>query len=125
MEGLRAVIIGIDAYLPWRDEYSKLADPARYPMSWLDEQVARGSIRAWAVPTAGMLAEVRVYPGGLREAHCMAAAGELAGILELKPIVEAWGRIQGCGEAVVESRIGWAKVLKDYRMHQVSIRKVL
>ena len=121
------LLSGWQAYGAWRGEYERITDPARYPIGWLDTQVATGHILAWACPTAGMLVRVDSYPTGLKEAHCMAAAGDMAGIMDLRAIIEHWARAQGCAAAVVESRPGWARALKreGYEMHQVAIRKVL
>lgn len=121
------IATGWAAYEPWRDDYASAVDGRRYPIEWIDEQVASGVFGAFATAKTGMLAEVKTYPTGFREVHCMVAAGSIPGTLELRPFIEEWGRLQGCGEAIVDSRPGWQKVLKPfgYSLQKTTLRKVL
>lgn len=47
-----------------------------------------------------------------RALHVWLAGGDLAGVLALKPGVEAWGRAQGCDFVTINGRAGWARVLR-------------
>jgi hypothetical protein len=72
--------------------------------------------------------ELRRYPGGALDVHGLVAAGDMVEIRDnLIPCAEAWGRANGCIAGVVESRPGWAKVLKPsgYEVSQVTVRKEL
>lgn len=115
-------------YLRFRPQFEQVTDPQFYPIEWLDAQVLKG--RAWPIVgrAAALVVEVRQYPGGVRAAHGLIAAGNLSEIVnELIPRAEAWGRAQGCKFGLIESREGWAKVLKKHGWgtHQVALLKEL
>lgn len=126
MDGERGPRAGRDVtpYDIFRDEFVSL-DPERYPAEYIDRRVETGAWRCWGDERAAILAEIRVYPSGAREVHGIAAAGDLAAIIGLIPLAEAWGREMGCTRAVIESRPGWERALPDYELHQVSVRKDL
>jgi hypothetical protein len=116
------------AYHHFRPQLAKALDPAFYPIEYLDDLLRCGRARLFASGGAAMVAELRLYPGGARAVHCLVAAGrmdEITGVL--RPEVEAWGRASGCTIAIVESRAGWAKLLKPhgYAPHQIAILKSL
>jgi hypothetical protein len=111
-------------YERFRDTFGSL-DPERYPLSVIDENVTAGAWRCWGNDDAAILAEIKTYPTGISEVHGVAAVGDLHEIVGLIPLAEAWGREQGCVRAVIESRPGWERVLPDYELHQVSVRKDL
>lgn len=115
--------MNLEAYLTFRHEFAAL-DPDRYPVDYIDHQVAAGAWRCWGNERAAILAEIKTYPSGVKEVHGVAAAGALAEIVQLIPLAEAWGRDEGCARAVIESRPGWAR-LPGYELHQVSVRKDL
>lgn len=115
-------------YQRFRSSFEEITDPALYPIEWLDHQILRGL--AW--PIAGcksaLVVEVRTYPGGMKAAHGLIAAGDLDEIVnDLIPRAEQWGRDKGCAIGLIESRGGWARALKKngYELHQVSVRKEL
>jgi len=115
-------------YLRFRAQFQTVIDPEFYPIEWLDFEVSAG--RAWPIigENAALVVEVKAYPGGVKAAHGLIAAGDLNEIInELIPAAEAWGRTQGCKYGLIESREGWAKALKSHgwEIHQVSILKVL
>lgn len=115
-------------YQRFRPQFEQVIDPEFYPITWLDFEVAQG--RAWPIigENAALIVEVRSYPGGVSVAHGLIAAGDLEEIVnELIPAAEAWGRSKGCKYGLIESREGWAKVLKSHgwETHQVAIIKSL
>ena len=131
-------------YVRFRDAFAEATDPAFYPIAWLDAQVLAGA--AWPIVgrAAALVVEVRDYPGGARVAHGLVAAGDpgspdrgpgqaapgagLAEIVaELIPAAEAWGRARGCRLGLIESREGWAKLLRPHgwEPHQLTLRKPL
>ena len=112
-------------YLKFRDGFASILDERFYPLWWLDDQVRSGAFRLWASDKAAILAELKTYPGGAVEVHFMAATGDLAEILHISPMVEAWGRENGAVIAAIESRPGWARLKKDYFVYQVALRKEL
>ena len=113
-----------EAYERFRDELTGL-DPDRYPAWFWDRQIYIGFWRVWGSDKAVIVAELKPYPSGIIELHGVAAAGDLAAIVDLIPLAEAWGREAGAVRAVIESREGWARMLPEYEVHQVSVRKEL
>jgi hypothetical protein len=115
-------------YQRFRDSFAEIIDPAEYPIEWLDRQILNGL--AWPIigEGAGLVVEVKRYPGGARAVHALVAAGDLQEIAtKLRAEAEAWGRDRRCTFALVESREGWTRALKQYgyNTHQISVRKVL
>lgn len=58
-----------------------------------------------------MLSEVLCHPR-LREAHLIAATGRNAAEwIDMMPMIEAWGKAEGCGRIKATTRPGWKKLL--------------
>lgn len=116
--------MSLEPYTRFRAEFAAI-DPERYPAEYIERQVERGRWRCFGNERAAMLAEIKVYPSGLKEVHCVCAAGDMAEIVALAPIVEAWGRKCGCKGAEVVSRPEWARVLAShgYRVTQARLWK--
>jgi hypothetical protein len=115
-------------YLKFRPKLAEALDPAFYPIEHVDQLLLSGAALLFTSPNAAMLAEIKLFPGGARVAHCLVAAGRMEEITDLiRPRVEAWGAANGCTRAIVESRAGWMKVLKPhgYEIFQVSVMKDL
>lgn len=74
-------------------------------------EIAAGRAQLWPGETAAMVTQCVVEPQG-RALHVWLAGGDLAGIMALKPGVEAWGRAMGCQYVTIEGRAGWARVLR-------------
>lgn len=117
----------MDAYQRHRQEIIGLLDQRFYPIEWLDRQVWVGRIRLMSNDTAIIGFEVKDYPGGARELNGLFAAGDLEGILDLIDRAEAFAMSLHCDVATIESRSGWARILKSrgYAPHQLRIRKEL
>lgn len=118
--------MSLEAYLTFRRDFAAI-DPARYPIDWIDHQIAAGVYRCWGNEHAAIIAEIHTYPSGLKEVHGVAAAGDLQEIVSLIPNAEQWGREQGCVGAEILSHIGWAKVMAShgYKMSQARVYKEL
>lgn len=113
------------AYEAFRSELASALDPKTHTIGWLDCQVANGAIRVLGNDKAVILYEFKQFPTGWRELHGMLAAGDLTTVVnELIPAAESIAQSTGCGAAEIASRPGWVKLLKDYEVHQVSIKKV-
>jgi hypothetical protein len=104
-----------------------MLDPRKWPIEWVEEQIAEGRIALFENDTALIGVERRHYPGGLVELHGMFAAGGMVGILELIDLACAAGQKAGCDVAVISSRPGWQKALKSrgFEPIQVTIAKEL
>ena len=115
-------------YLRFRSDFAEVLDPRLYTIEWLDEQILGQAVRLWVGRGAAIVAQLKAYPTGARDIEGLIAAGDLGEIVnELIPAAEAWGREQGCIGAIIQSREGWARVLKGqgYAVHQVALRKEL
>jgi hypothetical protein len=78
----------------------------------LIEDLRAGRAQIWPGETAAMVTQVLDTPEG-RALHVWVAGGALDGIMALKPGVEAWGRAMGCQFVSINSRPGWARLLRD------------
>lgn len=119
------MIDGAD-YRRFRAAFGALIDQRRYTLAWLDARIASGAARCWSTGHAAIVTELRHYPTGAADIHGLIAAGALPDIVTvLIPRAEAWARSIGCLGAIVESREGWAKILKThgYAPYQLALRK--
>lgn len=115
-------------YCGFRAAFGEVMDERYHTLEWLDEKLLHGEVQFWRTGNAAIIAEKRDYPTGASDVHGLIAAGDLGDIVEvLIPQAEAWGKAQGCIAAQIESREGWAKVLRPfgYQIHQITVRKEL
>lgn len=112
-------------YELWRERFAAALDPKFYRIEHVDAMVWYGRARLFANDLAAVLAEIKLYPTGASDVHFLVGAGDLDGLIELSADVESWGREAGCVGALIESRSGWAKVMKKhgYAPHQIAVRK--
>lgn len=113
------------AYQKHRNEIAGMLDERLYTIEWVDAQIWSGAFRIFASENAIIAVELKQYPTGAIELHGMFAAGDLDEIVPLIGRAEEWGRTMGCTYATISSRPGWARVMRDYEVVQVTIRKVL
>jgi hypothetical protein len=116
------------AYCEFRPAFAEVMDERYHTLEWLDEQILSGKVRFWRSANAAMITEIRDYPTGAKDIHGLIAAGALEEIVgKLIPEAEEWAKAQGCIAAQIESREGWARVLRSsgYQMHQIIVRKEL
>ncbi len=115
-------------YARFRAGFAEALDPRLYRIEHLDALVANDRAIFMAAGDAAILFELRTYPTGAKAVHGLVAAGDVARIAGLLiPSAEAWGVAQGCIGATIESRPGWARLLKPhgYAVHQVAVWKDL
>lgn len=120
--------VWLPAWHRFRPRLEAALDPRLYPFSHLDALVASGRALFFHDDRAAIVTEIRTYPTGARVLHGLVAAGDLDAIVgTLIPAAEAWGRQSGCIAAVIESRPGWARLLKThgYAAHQAAVWKDL
>lgn len=113
-----------EPYILFRDELTAL-DPDRYPAWYWDRQIYIGFWKVWGNAKSVIVAELKSYPSGIFDLHGIGAAGDLAGIVDLIPLAEEWGREAGAVRAVIEGHPAWVKLLPGYHAHQVAVRKEL
>lgn len=115
-------------YLRFRPLFAEAMDQRLYTIDHLDELVLSMRAQVWFGDDAAIVTEIRTYPTGACVIHGVVAAGSLSEIVNvLIPKAEEWGRSIGCVLAIIESRPGWAKALKQYgyEPHQTAVRKEL
>jgi hypothetical protein len=113
-------------YVAWRGKLARGLDQRLYTIEHLDWMVAHGL----GVPIFGersiIVVEIKGYPTGARAVCGVVAAGDEREIENvLIPEAEEWGKAHGCTLGMIESRPGWARVMKKhgYRVSQVCIVK--
>lgn len=112
-------------YAVWRPQFAEALDPRIYDINYLDTLISTRRAQFWSTDHAAIVTEIKVYPKTMA-IHGLIAAGDLREIVEvLIPRAEAWGKEMGCTFAMIESRPGWARALKDYEPHQLTVRKEL
>jgi hypothetical protein len=101
------------------DSLLKIAD--------IEAQLAKGDAILWPGQKCAIVSEFVTYPSGERASQVMSAGGDLEEILSMVPGMEAYARLNGCSQSVVEGRKGWEKVLKAsaYEYLSTKLRKVL
>lgn len=115
-----------DEYMRFRHMFADVLDPDYYPLEWLDGQIWSGKMRLFTTAESAIIVSIKTYPSGLLELHGEMAVGKLQEIISaLIPLSENWARDLGCSVVVIESRPGWGKVMSDYKLHQVCLRKAL
>lgn len=51
--------------------------------------------------------------------HVWLGAGDLAELLEMRPLIERYGRDIGCKRATIDGRLGWDRVFKPHGFKRV------
>lgn len=72
------------------------------------EQVERGELQLWRGDASVIVTQILTYPRR-KELCFFLAAGNMAEMKRLAPIIESWGREHGCARAVFAGRPGWAR----------------
>lgn len=96
----------------------------------VERAVAASQAQIWAVfdegqPILAAATQLHVTEG-VKEAHCWQMGGDFArGGGVLVPIFLEWARNEGCARAEINGRVGWLRVLKDWKAVSVVMRKEL
>lgn len=115
-------------YLRFRDAFAEALDPRLHAIEHVDAMVLSGAARLFRSAGAAILVEIRTYPTGTRALHGLVGAGALDEIVgRLIPAAEQWARSLGCTLSLIESRPGWARVMRKhgYAPFQLAIAKDL
>ena len=72
-----------------------------------------GRARLWLGDGCALVTQYVQEPEGAC-LHIWLAGGALAGVLALRPGVEAWAKGAGCQSITIEGRPGWRRVLRPY-----------
>jgi hypothetical protein len=71
-------------------------------------QVERGELQLWQGDDSVIVTQILTYPR-LKELCFFLAAGRMAGMKSMTPIILQWGREHGCVRAVFAGRPGWTR----------------
>jgi len=116
----------VNDYLRFRDRFAEAMDPRFYTIEFLDGLLFQGMAEFMAGDDAAIVVEIKEFPTGARAVCGVIAAGDMNEIVQsLIPQAEAWGKAKGCNLGMIESRPGWARVMKQhgYETFQVSLVK--
>jgi len=87
--------------------------------------VESGEARLWGWDRSAVVTEVQTWPRA-KFLLIWLAGGDLKELRDVMlPLMEEYGREQGCSRSYVVGRPGWAKALPGYRTVAVSIAKEL
>lgn len=114
-------------YQDFRPDFEAMLDSDKWPIKWLDEQIALGTAVAFCSVNACIIVSLRQFPGGAIEVHGLCACGDLSAIKRLIAQAEEWGMANGATIATIASRRGWVRALSSdgYAETQVMIEKGL
>lgn len=94
------------------------------------EQLSTGHRQLWVAVTAdasiqaAMLTSVYTMRDGSKMLKMMECGGSgLHSWVPLRSKVEEYAKAQGCDRVLVEGRVGWRGVLKDYKIVSVALEK--
>jgi hypothetical protein len=115
-----------DAWARWRPEIAKACDGSHHTIESIEQGLEAGVSHALTTETCCYIVEVQDYPVQ-RACQIMWAAGDLKSILDNLPNVQAWAKLRGCTEMLVEGQPGWARALKPqgYDVWSVTLRRAL
>jgi hypothetical protein len=93
----------------------------------IERLLEEGTAILWPGKQCAIVTEFVDYSNGERAAQVLSAGGELEEIRSMVPGMEAFARLSGCAQIVVEGRKGWEKVLgpTGYKFLSIKIVKVL
>jgi hypothetical protein len=87
--------------------------------------VERGEARLWGWTKSAAVTEVQTWPRA-RFLLIWLAGGDLEELRDVMlPLMEAYGREQGCTRCYIVGRPGWSRVLPGYHTVAISLAKEL
>jgi hypothetical protein len=85
-------------------------------------RIVAGRAFLWPGVQCALLTEILNHPTGLRSQNTWLAGGDdLDEIVALMPMIEQWGRRQGCHREVGNGRRGWLRKFTGYS--EMGVRK--
>ena len=85
---------------------------------WVLGKVREGQFQLWKGEGSAIVTNV-ADAGKCKHLVWLFAGGDLQEITKgLKPQIEHWAKSIGCKRASLTARVGWSKVLKDYKKRQ-------
>lgn len=113
-------------WVRWRPEIAKACDGSHWTIEGIEQHLASGQWRLLTQPGCCYLVEAQRYP---TETSCTIwfVAGDIPALVDGLPDVEAWARLNGCSEMLIEGPMGWKRVLQPlgYAPWSITLRKGL
>ena len=82
-------------------------------------RIAENTVQVWLGSESAILTEI------VGDAiHVWLGAGDLTELLEMRPLIERYGREIGCTRATIDGRLGWDRALKTHGFKRV-LEKIL
>ena len=93
----------------------------------IERLLNEGKAVLWPGQKCAIVTEFVDYSSGERASQVMSAGGDLDEIMSMVPGMEAYARLNGCKQSMVEGRMGWKKALEPmgYKFLSIKIMKVL
>jgi hypothetical protein len=111
----------------FRDLFKEAMDDGFWTIEDLEQKIAHR--RAFFFPgrDSAMVAQIEVYPGGIRVFQVMWGVGDVEELVQMAPGVESIARMMGCKEILIEGRPAWKRVLEahGYKVWSVTLHKKL
>jgi hypothetical protein len=98
---------------PWLAAAAARGREAGLSKAELLRLLLRGEAMLWPGEAGALVTQCIATPEG-RFVHCWLGGGGLRTLLDLRPGVEAWGRVMGCDYASIEGRKGWDRVFRPF-----------
>ena len=87
------------------------------------EMIEREQVHLFVSDTGALITIIEEYPTGLKELRIWLGGGNLAGLLKLRPLVEAWKQYSGCHRMRIDGRVGWSRVFDVKRRAAIMIEE--
>ena len=72
------------------------------------EGIEKGHFQFWPALDSVIVTEIIVYPQ-LKDLHFFLAGGDLDELRLMQPIIESWGKSEGCSRVSLAGRKGWER----------------
>jgi hypothetical protein len=72
------------------------------------EGIRQGHFQFWPALDSIIVTEIIVYPQ-LKDLHFFLAGGDLDELRLMQPIIESWGKSEGCSRVSLAGRKGWER----------------
>ena len=70
--------------------------------------IRQGNFQFWPAERSVIVTEIIVYPR-LKDLHFFLAGGDLDELRLMQPIIESWGKSEGCSRVSLAGRKGWER----------------
>ena len=93
-----------------------------YSLDDVRDEIECGRAQFWPMQKSAAVTVIQDYPRG-RVLRVWLAGGDLGELQHYLPVLDNYGREQGCAAIELEGRKGWERALPGYHAHRVVLRK--